>query len=404
MTNHAVRGRKAHIIKITLVGFGLVLLCLPVLSLVLVRFTDGSISSDGTILLGYDERRGRFQFMEPRSYDLDGVDGPYVMAAEVITVDAHNTIHRRPLTSDTVFVPLDSVVGFPAIVRHAHPVQQAVHPMPERMLAVSDIEGNFTALAAILKVNGVIDDAFRWTFGNGHLVLLGDMVDRGDQVLPVLWCIHGLEQQAAEAGGMVHFILGNHEHMLLYGDGRYAQDKYFALARLLSPEGDDDRAKLARLFAPDTELGVWLRSKNAAERIGPWLFVHAGANAQLPEYPLDSINSIVRREMDVAKAERTPQGAYLLGRDGPLWYRGLVKEGEGRIRSADLKAVLGHFEARGIVIGHSVVEAVSLDHDGRVLRIDVKHGRSPGSGLTQGAWFEGGKVYRVDDLGARTLL
>ena len=384
----------------------LFVLLLPVLAVVLVRYTDGHISNDGMVLLGYDERRGRFQWMEPRTYDLDGIDGPYVIAGEVITVDERSRIQRRPLTNDTVHVPIDGTSGFTAVVRHQHQPTPAVYPMPERLIAISDIEGNFTGLRSFLQAQGIVDADHRWAFGTGHVVFLGDMVDRGDQVLPVLWMIHRLEQQALAAGGAVHFILGNHEHMALYGDGRYAHDKYRALARALSPEGDDDRPKLARLFAADTELGAWLRSRNALERIGPWLFVHAGLSAALlpRDLSLDGINTIVRDQLDVLKVDRSEHGAFLLGREGPLWYRGLVKEGDERIRTEDLAALLRRYGAEGMMIGHSVVDDISFDHAGRVLRIDVKHGTVPASGNTRGALFEGGRVYRVDDRGERTTL
>lgn len=400
------RGKWVRIARRVLLVAGLFLLLLPVMAVVLVRYTDGHISNDDLILLGYDERHGRFQLMEPRTYELDGIDGPYVIAGEVITVDGRSRIQRRRLTNDTVHVPIDSVSGFKAVVRHQHPPAPAVHPMPGRLVAISDIEGNFTGLRSFLQAQGIMDADHRWTFGTGHVVFLGDMVDRGDQVLPVLWMIHRLEEQAQAAGGAVHFILGNHEHMALYGDGRYAHDKYRALARALSPEGDDDRLKLARLHAADTELGAWLRSRNAMERIGPWLFVHAGLSGPLLTHDLSlhDINTIVREQLDVLKTARSEHGAFLLGRDGPLWYRGLVKEDDERIRTEDLAALLRRYEAEGMVVGHSVVDDISFDHAGRVLRIDVKHGTDAGSGLTRGALFEGGRVYRLDDRGERTAL
>ncbi|MCK7530014.1 MAG: hypothetical protein MZV63_02625 [Marinilabiliales bacterium] len=74
--------------------------------------------------------------------------------------------------------------------------------------------------------NGIIDRNLNWKFGRGHLVYLGDAHDRGDMVTEILWHLFSLERQAAKAGGMVHFVLGNHELMVLDGDLRFINPKY----------------------------------------------------------------------------------------------------------------------------------------------------------------------------------
>ena len=96
-----------------------------------------------------------------------------------------------------------------------------------KRFVVSDIEGNFRALRQLLQGNSIIDEKFNWTFGDGHLVLTGDFVDRGEQQTEVLWLIYSLEEQAKAAGGYVHYILGNHEIMNLSGDLRYLNSKYW---------------------------------------------------------------------------------------------------------------------------------------------------------------------------------
>ena len=80
-----------------------------------------------------------------------------------------------------------------------------------KQFVVSDIEGNFRQFRKLLQANGVIDSSFNWTFGEGHLVLAGDFFDRGNQVTEVLWLVYSLEEKAKEAGGYVHFVLGNHD-------------------------------------------------------------------------------------------------------------------------------------------------------------------------------------------------
>src|SRR5438874_3767401 len=102
-----------------------------------------------------------------------------------------------------------------------------------KVLAISDIEGNFYALKSILQANHVINNKYDWTYGTNHLVIPGDLIDRGGNVIPCLWLIYKLAIQAKESGGMVHYLLGNHEVMNLSGDFRYVHDKYKYLPKRL---------------------------------------------------------------------------------------------------------------------------------------------------------------------------
>src|SRR5512134_3111465 len=73
-----------------------------------------------------------------------------------------------------------------------------------RILAVSDIHGEYDALVGFLLRAGVIDEAGHWSWGSGHLVVLGDVFDRGTRVTECLWLVYRLEQEAQQAGGRVH--------------------------------------------------------------------------------------------------------------------------------------------------------------------------------------------------------
>lgn len=110
---------------------------------------------------------------------------------------------------------------------HSLPATQPVYyPAPAKMLVVSDIEGNFKGLQQLLVGTGVMDAQIRWQFGTGHLVFVGDIFDRGLQVTECLWLLYKLEHEAEQAGGKVHFLLGNHEVMNLTGNYKYVRRKY----------------------------------------------------------------------------------------------------------------------------------------------------------------------------------
>lgn len=102
-----------------------------------------------------------------------------------------------------------------------------------------------------------------------HLMIIGDIFDRGKDVPQIFWLFYKLEEEAAKAGGHVSFMLGNHEPMVLANDLRYTKEKYKILAEKL-------KMKYPRLFGPDTELGRWLGTRNTMQMIGNDLYVHAG--------------------------------------------------------------------------------------------------------------------------------
>ncbi|MEM8599927.1 MAG: metallophosphoesterase [Bacteroidota bacterium] len=403
------------------------LLLLGLATLVLlVRYTDGTISSPDRILLGYDEEAQRFQVFEFKRYEFDGVDGPYIVGDSVFTVDAAGVLHRRSFVgaaADTVaaaplLVRVDNAPrdSFTVRLRAEHLVPPAVVAMPDTLLAVSDIEGNFDAFVGLLQAHGVVDGAFDWTFGAGHLVLLGDFMDRGINVTPTLWLIYRLEQQARDAGGRVHFVLGNHEALNVQGRYGYAAPKYVRAAQEIGAGGirsAERRADFRRLFAADTELGRWLRAHNVVTRIGGVLFVHAGLAPDLVEADLsiDAINATVRTHLDDPDLYNAPgndlEAHLVMSRTGPLWYRGLVrgyKEYYPKSTPEALARVLDYYEAEVIVVGHTVVDTVSSDFGGRVLRIDVKHGTDRYSSSTQGVLFVNGVPHRIDATGTVAAL
>merc|ERR1719436_3153 len=68
----------------------------------------------------------------------------------------------------------------------------------------------------------------RWTGGNATLVQTGDMVDRGDYARDLYALFSDLRQQAAEAGGRVVNLVGNHDLMNIIEDLRYVSPGDYA--------------------------------------------------------------------------------------------------------------------------------------------------------------------------------
>lgn len=82
-------------------------------------------------------------------------------------------------------------------VQDSLPNSHSKYELPDKILVVSDLEGNFDALSNLLWKNGVMNDRYAWTFRQGHVVVLGDLMDRGLEVTQCLWLLYRLEAEAA---------------------------------------------------------------------------------------------------------------------------------------------------------------------------------------------------------------
>src|SRR6188474_859265 len=220
----------------------------------------------------------------------------------------------------------------------------------KKMLVISDIEGNFAAFRSLLQGNGVIDENFNWTFEKNHLVLTGDFVDRGAKVMEVLWLIYSLEEKAKEAGGYVHFILGNHEIMNMSGDLRYVHERYSQHAAIINKN-------YVQLFGPDAEIGRWLATKNIVERIGDILFTHGGISSYVNhlKISLEKINGISRPfYTDTTYEYKDNRLGVLFSDFGPFWYRGYYKD-IPKASLAQVDSTLEFYGVRHIATGHTIV-------------------------------------------------
>jgi hypothetical protein len=285
-------------------------------------------------------------------------------------------------------VPADAAVIKPQAIDHA-----------SKILAISDIHGEYDHLVDILTRSGVISPERRWSWGDGHLVIVGDVFDRGARVTECLWLIYRLESEARENGGAVHFILGNHELMALRGDLRYVHDRY------LKGIVKKTRIKYEDLYGPDTVLGRWLRSKHATIKINDIVFVHGGLSPFVIDRNLgmEQINEIVRGSIDLRSSRLAfdELSRFLFGNKGPFWYRGYHHEMKGNyplVLSEDIDSILSFYGASTIVVGHSEVDSVTSLWSRRIIGIDVPVDEL---GSLEALLWDDGRFFRVTGKGDR---
>lgn len=281
-------------------------------------------------------------------------------------------------------------------------IEPCIYPRQNKLYVLSDLEGNFKRFVSLLTSGGVINAKLQWIFGDGHLVLNGDFFDRGKNVTELLWLIYSLEDQAKAAGGYVHFILGNHEIMNLYGDLRYLHPKYRHSQKVLQTE-------YKTMYGVDSELGRWLRSKNIIEKVGDLLFVHAGISPQVnvDSRTIEEINKVCRpyysTPLDPQNFMGTGVWHFFDGMGSspsPFWYRGYYLKNGSPMSQVD--STLTKFKVSHIVTGHTIVaDTVSLHYGGKVINTDTRGNKSTGA---EGLLIENGSFYRIDEEGDKVLL
>jgi hypothetical protein len=261
------------------------------------------------------------------------------------------------------------------------------------LFVMADTHGEFEIAVALLQKHDVIDSKLHWSFGKGHLAVLGDVFDRGAHQTELLWLLYELEDEAKQAGGGLHFVLGNHEALALGGDARYLNPKYQEVAGLLGVR------TYASLFDADTLLGKWLRTKGAVVKVGEYLCMHGGLSREMVtrRFTLKQINKDIRTEFGL----REPKGL-VYGKSGPLWYRGYFaeqarKDGFVVATSEDVDAVLSFYGAKAIFVGHTIVDTVTPLYDGRVVAVQVYPHRDAATRapVMEGLLVKDGRFYRA---------
>lgn len=298
-----------------------------------------------------------------------------------------------------------SPAAVPAVCETAHEIgwdESGASPgarwQASRWAAISDVHGQFGLMKRLLGAQGVTDGSGRWAFGQGHLVIVGDVFDRGDGVTPALWWIRQLEAEAQLAGGRVHFLLGNHEVMSLGGDLRYLNPKYAAVAEALG-------TPYPALMGPGTVLGDWLRKHPIMTVVDDTLFVHGGVhpNTIAQGATLARINADMAPHVGKGKAAIKAEGEWvqhLFTTDGPLWTRRFLQDPLA-VSDEALQPLLTHFGVKRFVVGHTTQPQIVSKAGGRVIGIDagLKDGRQ-GELLV----MEAGVLYRGLLDGRREVL
>lgn len=339
------------------------------------------------------------------------VDGPYILYTEtgtrVITVDATGAIQDRTVAGKPQTLQVTDHRGkypFEVKLREIRREPWRYDRQPDKVFVMSDPHGRLDCVVSLLQGNNVIDKDLRWNFGRNHLVVIGDIFDRGEDVVQIFWLFYKLQQEAEEAGGRVSMFLGNHEPMVFSNDLRYTKPKYTILARELGME-------YRTLFGPQSELGRWIASWNTIGIIGRDLFVHAGLggdfyrwNLSIPEVNRQMSGAIFMKNAD--RKAKSDTLNFLYGSYGPIWYRGLVQDEERRkpVAVDTLDLIRARYGVEHIVVGHTIFRDIATFYDGRVFDVNVDNRVNQRKRRGRAVLIEGDAYYVVGDRGRKRRL
>lgn len=354
-----------------------------------------------------DDVEVKVYWQEYKKHELMGIDKEYLLyqnnKKRLISVDSSNKIYDE--LYDTIpNLSITSTSGkiFKITEFNNNSIPPYIYNTEEKIFAISDIEGDFDKFIQILQRNKVINDSLNWNFQKGHLVLLGDFFDRGDDVTATLWLCYKLEAEAKKAGGQVHFILGNHEQMNLQGNIKYVQPKYKALAQKLN-------IPYKEFYGKNSELGRWLRSKNSIEIINNILFCHGGISPNFikNKESIETINKNILKAIehfDISKEINTNDTFYkYLNMESPLWYRGYFEDWSYYKKStqSEVDAVCNHYKIQKIIVGHTTVEEIKTHFNGKIIGINVKRHYDNTKNKPSALLIENNKFYAVNELGGK---
>ena len=281
-------------------------------------------------------------------------DGPYIFIEK-------DKLVEKTIINGKVFSRLLKINSFDTI----YSPEKSIFNDVQNIAALSDIHGQYDLAVEILKNNKVIDKNLNWNFGKGHLVIAGDIFDRGDKVNEMLWLVYKLEAQAKSKGGHVHFLLGNHEYMILHKDLRYLSKKYELTSKLLNLEYNE-------LYSTKTILGRWLRSKSTIIKINEYVFVHGGISEDFiadTDFNFEKVNDIMRKSIDRTKQEMKSTNFYdtYYGSKSLIWYRGYFYDS---LLDSDISKILKRLDSKHIIVGHCSNDEIVQLYNNKIFGID----------------------------------
>ncbi|KAK4850330.1 hypothetical protein QYF36_005752 [Acer negundo] len=306
------------------------------------------------------------------------------------------------------------------------------YPTPDRLIAIGDLHGDLEKSKQAFKIAGLIDDSDRWVGGSSTVVQIGDVLDRGDDEIKILYFLEKLKREAQKYGGKLITMNGNHEIMNIEADFRYVTRNglkefenwanWFCIGSQIKSlcvglEKPSDifygiplvcknvpkeyqhatRARIAAL-RPDGPIARRFLSQNVTVLvIGNSVFVHGGLLKYHVDYGFDRINEEVRDWINGLMGKSAPAPPYCRGRNSLVWLRKYSNELAKDCDCSALEHVLSTIPGvKRMIMGHTIQEVgINGVCDDRAIRIDVGMSKGCINGLPEVLEINGNSGLRI---------
>ncbi|WP_455382932.1 metallophosphoesterase [Salinispira pacifica] len=245
-----------------------------------------------------------------------------------------------------------------------------------RLVAIGDVHGNFDAFRQIVRGLDLVDDRLIWKAKDTTLVQIGDVCDRGEESRRIYELLMSWQAEAGRYGSALHFILGNHEVMEMFGFDRDASlDEIQGYAESPDSPGYMEHHTA---FSPGGWLYEWLLKQTGMVQIGPIVFGHGDLPMAFQNRTVQEIHEEIMNDVRTHSKNRTVTAVdlpdSLFSEDASLiWCR---QSRESEPYSWAIKSFLRLNRAALFVCGHtpSVEGRFTARNDGRYLCIDTAMG------------------------------
>uniref|UniRef100_A0A803MUQ1 Calcineurin-like phosphoesterase domain-containing protein n=1 Tax=Chenopodium quinoa TaxID=63459 RepID=A0A803MUQ1_CHEQI len=260
-----------------------------------------------------------------------------------------------------------------------------------RLIAVGDIHGDLEKCKQSLRLSGIIDATGNWSGGSSTVVQIGDVLDRGNDEIKILYFLERLKRQADKAGGKVITMNGNHEIMNINGDFRFItadslkefSNWAFWYNGLRKEFHEGFRARIAAL-KPNGPLSTRFLANNATVLVmGESVFVHGGLLANHVNHGLERINKEVKDWINGVRGDLWRDIGR--GSNSVVWLRRFSHELAESCDSEALEHVLTTIPgAKRMIMGHTIQgKGINGACEGKAIRIDVGMSKGCINGLPE---------------------
>ncbi len=216
---------------------------------------------------------------------------------------------------------------------------------------IGDIHGQCEKLLELLRGAGLIDAGDAWSGADSTLWFMGDLVDHGPDGIGVIELVMRLQEQAAQAGGRVHVLIGNHDVLLLAAH-RFGRRPIPESDETFLDHWEENGGQAGDLEGLTSDHIGWLSSLPAMALQREHLLVH-GDTLLYTDYgrSIDEVNRALR---DLLQSDDPARWHRLLDRFGE--HQAFVDSTTGAARAESFLAVFG---GQQLVHGHTPITTMT---------------------------------------------